>query len=54
MMGFLSSEDDATSEGGEMMEANALQASLFGGASASVSGEENAVNDSMESIKSAD
>jgi hypothetical protein len=54
MMGFLLSEDDATLEGGEMVEENALQASLFGGASASFSGEENAVNDSMESMESAD
>jgi hypothetical protein len=53
MMGFLLSEDDATSEGGEMEEENALQASLFGGASASVGGEENAVNNSMELIESA-
>jgi hypothetical protein len=54
MMGFLLSEDDATLEGGEMVEENTLQANLFGGASASVSGEENAVNNSMESIESAD
>jgi hypothetical protein len=50
MMGFSSSEDDATSKGGEMVEENALQASLFGGASASVGGEENTVNNSMESM----
>jgi hypothetical protein len=29
MMGFSSLEDEATSEGGEMVEENALQASLF-------------------------
>ncbi len=52
-MGFLSSEDDATLEGGKMVEKNALKASIFGGASASVGGEENAVNNSMESIESA-
>jgi hypothetical protein len=51
MMGFLSSEDDANLEGVEMVEENALKASLFGGASASVGGEENAVNNSMESME---
>jgi hypothetical protein len=54
MMGFSSLEDDATLEGGEMVEKNVLQASLFGGASASVGGEENVVNDSKESMESAD
>jgi hypothetical protein len=37
-----------------MVEENTLQASLFGGASASVGGEENVVNNSMESMESAD
>jgi hypothetical protein len=31
MMGFLLLEDKATLEGGERVEENALQASLFGG-----------------------
>ncbi len=34
-----------------MVEENALQASLFDQSSTSVGGEENVVNDSMESIK---
>jgi hypothetical protein len=34
-----------------MVEENALQASPFGGASASVGGEENVVNNSMESME---
>jgi hypothetical protein len=54
MMGFLLSEDEATLEGGEMVEENALQASLFGGVSASVGGEENTVNDSMELMEFSD
>jgi hypothetical protein len=54
MMGFSSSEDEATSEGREMVEENALQASLFDQSSASVGGEENAVNNSMESMESVD
>jgi hypothetical protein len=48
MMGYLLLEDEATLEGGEMVEENALQASLFGGASASVGGKVNVVNKSME------
>jgi hypothetical protein len=36
MMGFSSSEVEATLKGGEMVEGNALQASLFGGGSISV------------------
>jgi hypothetical protein len=51
MMGFLSSKDKATLEGGEMVEENALQASHFDPLFASVGGEENAVNNSMESIE---
>jgi hypothetical protein len=54
MMGFSSSEDEATLEGVEMVEENALQASLCGGASASVGDEDNAVNKSMELMESAD
>ena len=53
-MGFSSSKDKAASEGGEMVEENALQASLFDQASTSVGGEENAVNNSMESMESVD
>jgi hypothetical protein len=54
MMGFSSPEDEATLEGGEMVEENALQASLFDQASTSVGGEENAVNNSMESMELVD
>ncbi len=53
-MGFSSLEDEATSEGGEMVEENALQASLFDWLSASVGGEENAVNNSIESMELVD
>jgi hypothetical protein len=48
MMDFLLSEDKATLEGGEMVEENSLQASLFGRGSSSVGGKDNAVNESME------
>jgi hypothetical protein len=54
MMGFSSSKDEATSEGWDTVDKNALQASLFDQSSASVSGEENAVNISMELIKLSD
>ncbi len=47
-MGFSSSEDKATSEGGGRTEENALQASLLGGGSSSGRGEDNAVKESME------
>ncbi len=53
-MGFLSSEDKATSEGGEIVKENALQASLFDQESTSDGGEENAVNNSMESMELVD
>ncbi len=49
MMGFALSEDEATSEGGERAEENALQASLFGGGSSSGGGKNDAINKSMKS-----
>jgi hypothetical protein len=48
MLGFLLSEDEAASEGGGMVEENALQASLFDQSSATVGGGENGVNDSIQ------
>jgi hypothetical protein len=48
----LSSKDEAALEGAGMVEENALQASLFDQSSASVGGEENAVNNSMELMES--
>jgi hypothetical protein len=54
MMGFLLSKDEATLEGGEMGDENALQASLFGGAFVSVGGKYNAVNNSIKSMDLAD
>jgi hypothetical protein len=53
MLGFLSSDDEAASEGGGgNVEENALQASLFDRLSSTVGGEDNAVNDSIESLES--
>jgi hypothetical protein len=53
MLGFSSSDDEATSDGRGNLEENALQASLFDRSSSTVGGEEdNAVNDSIESLES--
>jgi hypothetical protein len=52
MLGFSSSDDEATSEGGGNVEENALQASLFDRSSSTVGGEDNAVNNSIEWLES--